>query len=310
MKKRVAIFPAGSEVGLEILRALKYSSHFEVYGFSSVKDHGEFVFSNYVEGIPFYTAPNFIDVLNEMLERYQIDYLYPALDDLVLFLTGHEEEIHAKVVTYDKETIRICRSKTATYEYLKGLDFVPKTYASIEEIDRYPVFIKPDVGQGSQGAKLIFSRKEMEQVIKENPKIVICEYLSGEEYTIDCFTNANKELLVMKLRNRNRIRTGISVNSKILPLDNRVVEIANLLNQRFHMNGAWFFQLKRTEEGDYKLLEVATRIAGTMGLTRNTGINLPMLTLFNLEGKEIKVIQNDYQMRWKHYLNGGKINGG
>lgn len=296
MKKRVAVFPAGSEIGLEINRALKYSTYFELFGFSSVDDHAAFVFKNYVDGIPFYTKPDFIEKLNEALVEHQIDFLYPALDDLLLYLTEHQSEIKAKVITSAVDTIRICRSKIKTYEYFKDEYFVPRSYESIDDVDTYPVFIKPDIGQGSQGAKLIKDRKELEIAFEENPNIVICEYLSGEEYTIDCFTDFKGEFKVCKMRNRNRVRTGISVNSKSLKTPQEVIDIARIINEKLTLNGAWFFQLKKNAKGEFRLLEIAPRIAGTMGLSRNTGVNYPLLTLFNAMEKDVAIIPNNYEI--------------
>ena len=52
-KKRILVFPCGSEIGLEVNRALSNDIHFEMYGASSLPDHGKFVFKNYIEGVPF-----------------------------------------------------------------------------------------------------------------------------------------------------------------------------------------------------------------------------------------------------------------
>ena len=46
--------------------------------------------------------------------------------------------------------------------------------------------------------------------------------------------------------------------------------------------------------GEYKLLEIAPRIAGTMGLSRNLGINYPLLTLFLFENIDVKIIHNKF----------------
>jgi len=52
--KRVLVFPCGSEIGLEINKALGHSIHFELIGASSVpSNHGKFVYKNYIEGIPY-----------------------------------------------------------------------------------------------------------------------------------------------------------------------------------------------------------------------------------------------------------------
>lgn len=39
MKSKVLVFPCGSEIGLEIHNSLKWSTHIDLWGGSSVNDH-------------------------------------------------------------------------------------------------------------------------------------------------------------------------------------------------------------------------------------------------------------------------------
>lgn len=75
-------------------------------------------------------------------------------------------------------------------------------------------------------------------------------------------------------------------------MDDQVKAIAGKINSKMKFNGAWFFQLKRNNSGDYRLLEISPRIPGTMGTTRNLGINYPMLTIFDLLGFDVGIINN------------------
>lgn len=294
MKKRVLIFPAGSEIGLEINNALKYSTHFEIYGLTSVPNHCDYVYKKCITGCSYYNSPEFIDELNQIINDNHIDYIYPAYDDVQLFLMENENRVNATIISADLFTARICRSKSETYEFFKNEKFIPKTYSDKSAVVKFPVFLKPDVGQGSQGAVLVNNEYELDYAISENPSRIICEYLPGEEYTVDCFTDAERKIVCMKMRNRKRIRTGISVCSELLEMNDAVKTIAETINERLNFKGAWFFQIKKNEAGEYKLLEVAPRIAGTMGLTRNTGTNYPLMTLFMYEGLEVKAINNNY----------------
>ncbi|TGY42352.1 ATP-grasp domain-containing protein [Clostridium sartagoforme] len=296
MKKKVAVFPAGTEIGLEINRALGYSIHIELYGLTSIRDHSRFVYKNYIEGLPFYNEDNFIIELNKIIEVNEIDFIFPANDDVQLFLTKNKELIKAEILTSDLETVKICRSKLETYNYFDKENFVPRFFENTESISEYPIFAKPDVGQGAKGAKIINNLEELNEILNKDEKYVICEYLPGEEYTIDCFTDFNGNLRVCKMRNRKRIRTGISVNSEILEMDDEVLNIATIINNKLKFNGAWFFQLKRDANNKYKLLEIATRISGTMGLSRNLGINYPLLTIYNSMNMEVKIIENKYNI--------------
>jgi len=295
MKKNVLIFPCGTEIGLEINRALAHSIHFEMFGASSVADHGKFVYKNHIEGIPFVDDKNFIDVLNSIIAEFNIDFIVPAHDSVVLKLAQNADNINAKIITSPLETCQIARSKIKTYQALKNIIDVPKFY-QITDLDvEFPVFVKPNIGQGSKGAKKINTRDELELACKKNNDLVICEYLCGEEYTIDCFTNQKGELVFSQGRVRNRISNGIAVNSKPV-YDHRFQDIASKINSALSFKGMWFYQLKENQNGDLILLEIAPRIAGTMGLYRGLGINFVQLALFDAMGYNTDLILNKFDI--------------
>lgn len=292
----VAIFPAGTEIGLEINNALKFVKNINIIGFNNVPDHTRFVYSSYVDNLPYYNEKDFLEKLNMAIKKYKIDYIYPAHDDILLFLTLHQSEINAHIITSDTNTVDICRSKAKTYDYFRDEKFMPKVYKNINDVDEYPVFIKPNIGQGSKGAKLVNNYNELTYEYNLCNDIVIVEYLPGNEYTVDCFTDLNGQLKYIGPRVRNRIKSGISVNTSNIELTNDIKYIANTINSKLKFNGAWFFQLKRDVFGNYKLLEIAARIPGTMGLSRNRGINFPLLTIYNHLGVDTQVIGNDYNI--------------
>lgn len=293
MVKKIAIFPAGSEIGLEINNSLRFLKEFEVIGLSSVSDHSLFVYDKIITNLPFYSDEFFIEKLNDVIKNESIDFIYPANDNVHLFLIKNQSLINVKIISSNYETVDICRHKKKTYELFKEYGFVPKTFTLVEAISTYPIFIKPNVGQGSQGARKISSREELMFHIHDGIDYIISEYMPGEEYTIDCFTDLKGELEVCVQRIRNRIKMGISVNSFSLKLDKKVYEIAKIINSKLKINGAWFFQLKKDINNNYKLLEVGPRISGTMGLSRNMGINFEALTIYNYMDVKTKIIKND-----------------
>ena len=294
-KKNVLIFPAGTEIASEIFNALKYAKDICLYGGTSADDHAEFIFSRLIKGFPYISEERaFVDYLNTVIEDNNIDCVYPAHDSVSVVLSKYSDEIKAQVIIADYRTTSVCRSKKATYELFAGKDFVPKTYEGVDAVESYPVFIKPSVGQGSVGAKVITDKQEL--LVSYDENTVICEYLQGTEYTVDCFTDAKGTLLVTKLRTRDRTKAGISTRSQELPLPKDVKEIADIINNELTFKGAWFFQLKKNTKGEYKLLEISPRIPGTMGLSRNMGINFPLLTLYVFWGIDISVIDNGYDI--------------
>ena len=294
MKYNVLVFPAGTEIAFEIRQALKDSKFIKLFGATSVPCHADFVFEKCF-GVPPIDDPNCIYSLNSITDDYGIDFIYPAHDDVLLHLTFHQKELKARVVTSPKPTVMICRDKKKTYRTLEGRDYIPKTWMNVTDIpdSEYPVFVKPAVGQGSKDAVLVQDRKHLYEIVSDQRDYAICEYLPGKEYTVDCFTDRHGKLRYIGQRTRERIRSGIAVRSQFVrPTDEAVLTIAEDLNKFFSINGAWFFQLKEDRKGKLKLLEIAPRIAGTMGLSRNIGVNLPLLTMYNMWDMDTDIVTN------------------
>lgn len=286
----ILVFPCGSEIGLELHRALKDIRFITLFGGSSVNDHGKFVYKNYIGDIPFISSPDFVDVLNKYIDENHIDFIFPAFDSVIVALSRVRERLHAKILTCPHETVEICRSKSKTYNTLKGCDFLPRIFSNAEEVGEYPVIIKPAESQGSQGFMIIDNKNQLEYELSgRTEEQVICEYLPGEEYTIDCFTDRHGKLRYTCCRNRNRIKNGISVNSTVVVPDERVLEIAGIINSKMNFRGVWFFQLKKNIRGEYRLLECATRVAGTMCVQRAAGVNLALLTVFDALDMDVDI---------------------
>lgn len=159
-----------------------------------------------------------------------------------MFLTEKAYLIKAEIITSELETVRLCWSKIKTYKYFSEFGFVPQFFEANQNVNldcvELPLFLKPDIGQGSKGAIKINSIEELNYHNKRNSEIVNCEYLPGKEFTVNCFTDYKGNLRVFNMRNRIRINFGISVNSKILKLDNEVYEIANIINKKLRLRGA------------------------------------------------------------------------
>lgn len=289
--RNVLVFPCGSEIGLEIHQALSYSTHFTLFGANSIDDHGKFIYKNYIGGLPYLDSPNFINVLNKIIEKNAIDYILPAHDSAVLKLASNQRKIKAVIVTSCQRTCEVCRSKALTYKIFKSLIPTPQVY-DIEDVKKFPIFLKPDIGQGTKGTYIANSVEEIKFYFKKDPTLIALEYLPGNEFTIDCFTDKSGKLLFSEGRQRIRINNGISVNSKPI-IDPRFRQIADVINQTLSFQGVWFYQVKERSNHELVLMEISTRPAGTAGLFRALGVNLVLLSLFDKMGIEVSIIKNN-----------------
>lgn len=295
-KQNILVFPCSSEIGLELFRSFSKSIHVKLFGASSFdSNHGKYRYENYIEGLPYVDTPGFIDSINKVVREHEIDFLFPAHDSVVLSFALNEKKLACKVIGSPYETSRICRSKMGTYQKFSSLLKIPALYENLEEVPAWPIFLKPDVGQGSKGTYKADSKKEAEFYLDRDKSLLIMEYLPGSEYTIDCFTDRNGKLRFVGARERLRIKSGISVNSR--PVSDKIFsEIAETINKTLKFRGVWFFQLKKNDKDQMVLLEMAPRVAGTMSLYRNLGVNFALLSVFDAMDMDVEIVFNSFDL--------------
>lgn len=290
----ILVFPCGSEIGLEIHAALRYAKDIRLHGVSSVSDHGEFAYARYRQIDAQAGSAGLVDQLNALIDEWAIDLVVPAHDSVIPVLAAAGPRLRAPAMVPDADTARVCRDKHLTYARLRHLGIVPADIAF--PAPAYPVFAKPAIGQGSQGAERVDDVGRHRQLLDSGIDYVVSEYLPGEEYTVDCISDAAGALLHAAPRRRTRVKSGISVRTEPVPLDAGLQAMATAIAAELRLRGAWFFQARRDAGGGPKLLEVAPRIAGSMGLSRARGINYPLLGIYAHLGKPFAVLAQDYPL--------------
>jgi hypothetical protein len=225
-----------------------------------------------------------------------IHVIIPTHDDISLHLARNEKAIHARIAVPGLHQAEICRSKKATYQLFKDQDFCPEVFATLSSAPRFPMFAKPDKGQGGKGSFVISQNDESQLAKLSQGQFVLTEYLPGEELTVDCFSDRHGELRFVGPRRRNRVFGGISVNSFVVPLSHEIEAIAGTINEKVGMRGLWYFQVKQDESGKFKLLEISVRTAGCMNLYRGLGVNFPLLTVYDLMDYDVEIVRNDYYL--------------
>lgn len=287
----VLVFPGGTEIGLEIRSALCQCKEVRLFSAgAAVSNHAPYVYARHFS-VPDVADPHWVDRLNEIIISNHIDYIFPAHDEVLVALAENVDRVRAKMVSSPPETCLISRSKKDTYRILGEVLPVPEVYEHADQAKRYPVFLKPDRGQGSQGTSLIRDGEELEMALRRDRDRLILEYLPGKEYTIDCFSSRQGGLLFCGARERVRTRSGISMAGRPAQ-DGLFLDYARAIARRLSFHGAWFFQTKQDRNGAHKLLEFAPRIAGTMAFHRVQGVNFPLLSLCEQEGIPIEIRPN------------------
>lgn len=285
--RNVLVYPGGTEIGLEIARSLKPCKEVRLVSAGLGESPADFFFSVHYE-VQTVSNCEWRDQIKAVIEAEQISHILPAHDDVIIPLLENEKHFSAKIVTSKLDTCRIARSKRKTVAYLSGVVPVPKCFDCAESVVNFPVFLKPDSGCGSRGALIARNPDQLKLAIKNDPSLVIQEYLPGEEYTIDCFSDREKGVLYARGRSRSKITNGIASRS-FFACDPVFENYAKKIHEVLPFQGAWFFQLKKSANGDLALMEVAPRIAGTSGLSRVSGVNLPLLSLYESDCVKVTI---------------------
>ena len=287
--RNVLVFPAATEVGLEINEALRHCKEVQVHGAGvGGSTHGPFAYEHFHE-LPSIHDPAWIDRLAQLCVRLGIDYIFPAYDDVIVALARVADRLPAVVLTSPLEVCELTRSKADTYRLLAPHLRVPAVHEGAP--GAFPVFVKPDRGQGSQGARRIDSAQALQEALRDTPGLLVTELLTGEEYTVDCFSDREQGVLFASARIRNRTRNGIAVNTQSVALP-EALALAQRIQSVLPLRGAWFYQVKRATDGQLALLEIAPRIAGSMSTHRVQGVNFPLLTVFEHERLPLKIMVN------------------
>lgn len=295
--RNILVFPGGTENGLEIHRSLCYAKEVTLFSVSSaVLNHAEYVFENHRVISDIYQTAC-LSELNQIILEDKIDYIYPANSLVIDFLIKNRENLGCPVLQPPSDIVNLIRSKRKTYEHFEADLRTPKLYDHPDDIENYPVFLKPDKLYGSQGARIIHGPSDFAAEGFDKTEFLISEYLPGPEYTIDCFSQRG-EVIYSMARERERIRMGTTMHTSPAPenIQSLTSRMAAIISGKLKLNGLWFFQVKKDEQGELCLLEVESRVAGTMSLSRAMGVNLPLANLFLTAGIDVDLQPQSYTL--------------
>ncbi|BBT22111.1 ATP-grasp domain-containing protein [Aeromonas allosaccharophila] len=290
--RNILVVPCGTEIAHELIRSLKDIKNINLFGVNSIGCYTDLSPSNVFLDAPLIDDEHFVGYIADKVENHKITHILPAHDSAALKLTEFAHLLSAKVVSSSYETNIICRSKQLTYNTLKDTVLVPKLYSLNDDLI-LPLFVKPDVGQGSNGVRKITAHADLNLSVGE----LLCEYLSGPEYTVDCVTDSNGQLLFAKARRRSVTRNGISVETELVKSQQQFHHFAQKINEKLQLRGGWFFQVKENAKQELCLLEVATRIAGSMITSRFNGINFTELSILISDNIPVSVIDNKLDVK-------------
>jgi carbamoyl-phosphate synthase large subunit len=283
----------------------------------------------------FYTIPpahdeTFIDSLLALCRHKNIHVLMPLVTRELLPLSRHAQEFESagvKLLTSSTESLEVANNKSRLYQFLewRGIPVpayrvvadLPSFHSALQELG-YPgsqVCFKPSEANGSRGFRIIsdqineldllfnhkpssvyLSAQEALRILGsgEFPELLISEYLPGEEYSVDCLAQHGEAVLVIP-RLRKKMINGISVQGEI-NRDESIIDYCTQIIRQLGLHGNIGIQVKRSEKGQFLILEINPRVQGTISAILGAGVNLPLLAIKQELGLPIE--PDELHVKW------------
>lgn len=302
------IFPASSTVTLEVISALQNHKDIFLIGVNSHENYEyKYLLQTTYDDCPMYSQEKeCVEYLINICKNEQCSFIFPTMDMCHFILSKYRNLFHhnnIKIITSSHKTNEICISKELTYNMFCNQINCPKIY-NITEVQEcnLPLFVKPKVGYGSRCCNVVFTIDELNKVYNKDK--LILNYLEGDEFTVDCFTQ-NNIILYCQARQRCLYKNGLSVVTKSVTsqhLCDEVYKMASIINKTLSFVGGWFFQVKKDRKGTLHLLEISTRIAGASAINRLNGCNLPLLSIYVHFDKHVEILSSHQPMTVYKYL--------
>lgn len=138
---RVLVTDVGRSPALNFCRSLRISDEdFFIVGIDSNKYSLTWAESDVKILVPDCNYEKYIDIINKIVDKYQIDFIYPSKTGRqLILLSDNREKLHAKMCLPLKEDIELFEDKWKTYELLsyKNICKLPKSFMVHNENDLF-----------------------------------------------------------------------------------------------------------------------------------------------------------------------------
>ena len=277
---------------------------------------------------------SYIDRLLEVCRKEKVDVVLPFMSSELIPLIERKNEFESlgtKVSVSDKASVEITTNKFKFYEFLKNHNLPVPRFAVVRRAEDlipaceacgYPksaVCVKATDLSGSRGIRIVkpdisrydilFHEKpnsffttmeELQSTLSERgtmPEMMAMEYLPGIEGSVDLIADDGK-ILYMAYR-ESTVNLHSIPQSGELKYNPEAYEIAEKVIAALRLSGSADLDFKNDSNGNPVLMEINPRIAATMRIFMEGGLNLPYLRIKQLLGEEMPNIRIKYGIKMK-----------
>jgi carbamoyl-phosphate synthase large subunit len=164
--KRLLILGCGGPAAYNFIEALRLvkNEQFYIVGSDANRWHLELTRTDKNYLVPYCSDPNYYNIINEIIEKNDIEFVHAQPDIEVFNLSENREKVKAKTFLPSKETVRICQDKEISAEIWRKNDILTSKTIKInkdsldEDLDNaasnlgFPFWIRARRGAGGKGS--------------------------------------------------------------------------------------------------------------------------------------------------------------
>lgn len=244
--------------------------------------------------VPRVSEDGFLQRINEIIRSEGCNVVIPVASHDVSFFSGHMDDLPdgMRLMIIERELNDVLSDKQRCYAYLKSLEI--QTPRMIEpEHPVFPCIIKPKCSSGTKNTVILHNRKDLDYYCSCMEDYMVCEFLRGDEFTVDCLFDWDGHAVGYNIRKREKTVSGgavISVNVR----EESVDAVIRKLEGTGKIRGPVNFQYKLNADGQPVVFDFNTRLpSGGLPLTVRSGFDIPNLLIDLLLGKSVGTWKRD-----------------
>lgn len=224
--------------------------------------------------LPHSSDPQFVDRLSDLCLREQVKLIIPLIDPDLAVLANHKGQIEAagaRVLVSPPDTVAMCGDKLRTAAFLTEHGIPAPKILSLDQARAYPdaLILKPRHGSASDNVMKVVTSEALEYFFRALPDPLIQEFVAGDEYTVDVFSDSTGEPLIAVPRRRLKVRSG-EVSISRVHCDDDLEHLAMHVTRTLGTIGPANVQIIRSTRGD-KVIEINPRFGGGCPLSIAAG---------------------------------------
>lgn len=327
MKKiKVLLTSVGGLVAPGMIKSLKSSREYDftIVGVDAQKEAVGFNFADSSYVVSNGNAPAYHREILDIAKKEKVDVVIPLSDEEMLSLSKAKDYFlknGIKITCSDYETVRISSDKALMLQYLKDNAFsapefyVPKNLKELENFVKklgYPdkkVVFKPTVARGARGfwllsgrmdkTKWLLASRDRQEITlewlleslntaKRFPKVLVMEYLEGDDFNVDVLADKGKPLYIIPNKrivpDAGPVQVGHIIKDK--PVQELAAKAVALFKFDYYVNIEIAYRIVPKEEPF--IYEINPRVSAPIVANRAAGIDMLLYGIKLALGEDIE----------------------